>query len=54
MKRTQAIEVVLFSMMLFSTLAIFTSMVMRDVTILGMGFVSFLYSAIALIVTLKK
>lgn len=54
MKRTQTIEVVLFSMMLFSTLVIFTSMVMRDVTIFGMGFVAFLYSAIALIVTLKK
>lgn len=54
MKRTHTIEVVLISMMLLSTLVIFTSMVMGDIVIFAVGFNSFLYSAFSLIVTTKK
>lgn len=54
MKRTHTIEVVLISMMLLSTLVIFTSMAMGDIVIFAIGFNSFLYSAFSLIVTPKK
>jgi hypothetical protein len=54
MKQSIAIETILFALMLMSTLVIFLSMGVRDVNLCLAAFVTFLFSAVALIVKLKK
>jgi len=54
MKKSIALETILFALMLTSTIVILISMVERDVNVCFLAFATFLFSAIALIVKLKK
>jgi hypothetical protein len=54
MKQSIAIETILFALMLMSTLVIFLSMGVRDVNVCLLAFATFLFSAVSLIVKLKK
>jgi hypothetical protein len=54
MKKSIALETILFACMLTSTIIIMISMVERDVELCLVAFYTFILSAIALILFLKK
>jgi hypothetical protein len=54
MKSSIVLETILFALMLISTIIILISMVVRDVNVCCLAFATFLFSAIVLIVKLKK
>lgn len=54
MKSSIVLETILFALMLVSTIVILASMVYQDVNVCMLAFATFLFSAIALIIKLKK
>lgn len=54
MKNSIALETILFALMLVSTIVILISMGVREVNLCLLAFATFLFSAVALIVKLKK
>jgi hypothetical protein len=54
MKQSIAFETILFALMLVSTIVILISMGVRDVNVCLLAFATFLFSAVSLIVKLKK
>jgi hypothetical protein len=54
MKSSIVLETILFALMLISTIIILISMVVIDVNVCFLAFATFLLSAIALILQLKK
>lgn len=54
MKNSIVLETILFALMLVSTIVILASMVYQDVYVCMLAFATFLFSAIALIIKLKK
>lgn len=54
MKSSIVLETILFALMLITTIVILISMVYQDVNVCFIAFATFLFSAIALIIKLKK